>query len=321
MPKIKTPLECIRRLLAEQFPQWANLPLRPVDLAGWDNTTVRLGEDLVVRLPSGVEYSPQVDKEHRWLPVLAPQLPLAIPRPLARGVPGCGFPWPWSTYRWLPGSPASAGGISDLGAFAATLGDFLRSLRAIDAIDGPAPGPHNFWRGGPVATYDEQVRTAIDAIRNHIDAGSALDVWEAALETSWPQQPVWIHGDMNPSNLLVVDGRLNAVIDFGLAGVGDPACDLVMAWTFFNDEQRQRFRAHTGLDGGTWARARGWALWKAAIALEDVVGTDPGSDGASARFGWRLPARDVIAEVIADHRHGDRATSPGITRKALRSYR
>jgi aminoglycoside phosphotransferase (APT) family kinase protein len=176
-----------------------------------------------VRLPSADCYAEQPGKEHRWLPWLAPQLPLPIPQPLARGVPGCGFPRPWSVYQWIDGEPATADNIAGLPRFAADLAAFLTALYRLDPAGGPEPGTHNFHRGGPVAVYDSQTRAALTALRDHIDTGLATRVWEAALAAGEPTAAVWFHGDAQPGNLLVRDGRLTAVIDFGCAGVGDPA--------------------------------------------------------------------------------------------------
>ena len=189
-----------------------------------------------MRLPSADAYVAQVDKEHRWLPILAPHLPLAIPEPVAMGTPGDGFPRPWSIYRWIKGEPASVGRIGDETVFATNLAAFLAALYAIDASDGPASGKHNFFRGGPLDTFDAQSRKSIELLADEIDRDAATDVWEAALAGRWDRPPVWVHGDITASNLLVADGSLRAVIDFGCAAVGDPACDLVMAWTFFTDE-------------------------------------------------------------------------------------
>lgn len=224
-----TPVAC---LLGSQFPQWADLPVSTVELAGWDNTTFRLGDDMLVRLPSADAYAAQVDKEHRWLPVLADHLPLAIPRPLARRGPGCGYPRPWSIYRWLEGEPATIERMGDLKEFALALAEFLAALYSIDATGGPPAGQHSFFRGGPLSTYDTETRAAIGELADQIDTEAATQVWEAALAATWPGPPVWVHGDVAPSNLLVVDGRLSAVIDFGCSAVGDPACDTVIAWTF-----------------------------------------------------------------------------------------
>ena len=292
----------VARLVAAQFPQWAHLPVTPVDLDGWDNTTVRLGKELSVRLPSGDAYIAQVDKEHRWLPILGRQLPLPIPEPVARGRPGCGFPRPWSIYRWLDGENASIERVGDLTQFATDLAGFLVALYEIDATDGPLPGAHNFFRGGPINTYDAETRESIEMLADEIDAKTATDVWEAAIGEGWDRVPVWVHGDITGTNLLVADGRLTAVIDFGCSAVGDPACDLVMAWTFLAGESREAFRRILRLDDATWARGRGWALWKALITLAHGKMKRSDADAAARRFGWRSDARSVIDEVIADHR-------------------
>lgn len=282
----------VRRLIAEQFPQWVDLPIRPVAFAGWDNCTFHLGANMSVRLPSAQGYVAQVEKEHRWLPRLAPLLPLPIPVPLARGVPGAGYPWPWSVNRWLDGKPATIAPIADLPAFATALAQFLTALERIDATGGPAAGPHNFYRGGPLTVYDAETRQAIAALDGRIDAAAATAVWETALQATWHGSPVWVHGDVASGNLLVTEGRLSAVIDFGSSGVGDPACDLTIAWTFFSGESREAFRAGMPLDNATWARARGWALWKALITLVPILHTDPVKAAEPRR---------VIDAVLAEH--------------------
>jgi aminoglycoside phosphotransferase (APT) family kinase protein len=264
----------VRRLVTTQFPQWANLPIRSVAAGGWDNRSFRLGEHMLVRLPSAAEYAMQVDKEHRWLPTLAPLLPLPIPTPLAIGEPANGYPWKWSIYGWIDGDPAARGRISDLREFAISLGQFLNALQRIDPAAGPAPGPHNFYRGGPLATYDAEARQAIVALKSKIDVHAATAAWEAALATTWQRSPVWIHGDVSAGNLLVQWGRLGAVIDFGQLGIGDPACDLSIAWTLFEGESREAFRAALPLDAGTWARSRGWILWKALIVAAGLTKTN-----------------------------------------------
>jgi aminoglycoside phosphotransferase (APT) family kinase protein len=257
----------VRQLIAAQFPQWAQLPITPVEPNGWDNRTFRLGAAMSVRLPSAPGYVAQVAKEQRWLPRLAAQLPLPIPVPLAQGQPSAAYPWPWSVYRWLDGETAYAAPIADLPAFAADVARFLRALQRIDATDGPLAGEHSFYRGGPLTVYDAETRAAIAALAGKIDTQAAAALWETALAATFGGPPVWVHGDVAAGNLLVQGGRLAAVIDFGCCAVGDPACDLVLAWTFLDAESRAAFRATLGADDATWARARGWALWKALILL------------------------------------------------------
>lgn len=300
MRKAEITVDVVSCLVAEQFPQWAGLEIRPVALDGWDNTTFRLGDAMSVRLPSHKAYVPQIDKEHRWLPVLAAHLPLPIPRPIAKGAPGCGFPAAWSIYGWLPGEPAAIVGVQDHDRLADDLGRFLVALQAVDTSDGPPPGLHSFHRGGPVSVWDEQTRETIEQLTGEIDAAGATEVWEAALAEDWPGPGVWVHGDVAGSNLLVQDDRLCGAIDFGCSAVGDPACDLTPAWTMFEGTSRERFRSALQVDDATWARARGWALWKALIAIPGRPPDDPGRTGA--RFGWRWDAHGVIEQVVADHR-------------------
>lgn len=287
--KLEIDVSLVRRLLV-QFPQWADLPVKRVEFDGWDNTTFRLGEDLSVRLPSAQAYAGQVEKEHRWLPRLAALLPLSIPVPLAMGVPANGYPWHWSVYRWLEGENATIKSIADLQQFATALAQFLAALQRIDPADGPPPGQHNFFRGGPLTTYDSETRDAIATLRGRIDADAVTAVWEAALRATWHGPPVWLHGDVSAGNLLVEKGRLNAVIDFGCTAVGDPACDLTIAWTLLSGESRDAFRAALPLDRATWARGRGWALWKGLITLVKHT-TNP----TKARN-----ARGVIDDVLVD---------------------
>ncbi|WP_431245334.1 aminoglycoside phosphotransferase family protein [Leifsonia xyli] len=259
----------VRRLVDAQFPQWRGLPIRPVEHDGWDNRTFRLGDALSVRLPSAEGYVEQVAKEQEWLPRLAPLLPVSIPSPVAVGTPGDGYPFPWSVYRWLPGTPVVlAGDVSRDAALASAIGRFLVALRAAPTDGAPGPGTHNFYRGAPPAVYEEEALAAFSLLGD--TAGRARDLWTEATASRWEGPPVWFHGDVAPGNLLVdAAGALSAVIDFGTSGVGDPACDLVPAWTMFEGEARDAFVAVVGLDDATWARARGWALWKAAIVVRD----------------------------------------------------
>lgn len=300
MNKEEITTDVAAQLVAQQFPQWADLPVLPVALDGWDNTTFRLGDELSVRLPSADMYVAEIEKEHRWLPVLAPQLPLPIPEPVALGEPTSEFPRPWSIYRWIEGEYATAERVADLTGFAADLAGFLNALYAVDGGGGPPAGVHSFFRGGPVATWDAQSRDLIDRLAHDIDGPAALDAWDAAIASRWARSPVWAHGDVVGSNLLLADGRLSAVIDFGCAAVGDPACDLVMAWAFFTGESARVFRSALPFDEATWARGRGWALWKALVTLAREK--EGGAQAhAARRFGWRTGARGVIDAVLADH--------------------
>jgi aminoglycoside phosphotransferase (APT) family kinase protein len=224
--------------------------------------------------------------------VLAPQLPLPIPTPAARGEPDAGFPYAWSVYRWLDGEPAFESRVGDMTAFATTLAGFLNALGRIASTGRAAPGKHNFFRGGPLATYEEEALRALDTLGSEIPREAVQRAWDDAMSTTWEREPVLLHGDVATGNLLVRDGRLAAVLDFGCSGVGDPACDTVIAWTFLSGPSRDRFRAELDVDDATWSRGRGRALWKALITLVGHLENDS-PDVALAR-------RD-IEQVLADH--------------------
>ena len=244
----------VRRLIAAQFPRWADLPVRPVAVGGWDNRTFHLGDAMTVRLPSAAGYVPQVDKEHRWLPLLAPRLPLTVPTPLARGEPGEGCPFPWSVYRWIDGETARVERIADLTGFARTLAGFLAALHRAEPAGGPPAGAHSAFRGASLTTYDGETRRAVEALGDRIPVGTVTEIWARAVRATWSGPPVWFHGDVAWGNLLVRDGRLAAVIDFGCCGTGDPACDLAVAWTMLSGASRAAFRAALAVDDDTWAR-------------------------------------------------------------------
>ena len=290
--------EVARRAVAAQFPQWAGLPVRRVPRDGWDNTTFRLGDDLSIRMPSQDAYVAQIAKEHRWLPLLRESLPLQIPEPVAIGEPSDDFPLPWSVYRWIDGEPASTARITDPARFATDLARFLAALYTIDAGSGPVAGEHNFFRGAPLDVYDDQTRQAINALAGRIDHAAAAALWDDALQSRWERDPVWIHGDVAASNLIVRDGELRAVIDFGCAAVGDPACDLVIAWTFLDHHDRLAFRQLLNLDEATWTRGKAWALWKALITLADAHATDHAPVDAMEQYGWRHDPTDLVTVLL-----------------------
>ncbi|MGV9302955.1 aminoglycoside phosphotransferase family protein [Nonomuraea sp. NPDC003727] len=290
--------EQAHRLVAEQFPQWADLPVEPVANGGWDNVTFHLGDGMLMRLPSAAEYALAVEKEHRWLPPLASQLPLPIPTPLAKGEPGAGYPFSWSIYQWLDGEPASADRIADPVGFAVDLAGFVAALQSVDTADGPRPGKHNWFRGATLRTYEGLLEHALKELDGHVDVSLAREIWKTALDARWDGVDRWFHGDLAQGNVLIEDGRLAAVIDFGTCGVGDPACDLAIAWTLLTADGRQAFRERLSVDDAKWARGRGWALWKTMATCSDTLGD---TDEVA------LNARRVLTEIFAEYSAG----SPG----------
>lgn len=292
--EVDTDVALVDRLLAVQFPQWADLPIEPVHSAGTDNALYRLGDDMVVRLPRIQEAAEQADKEQQWLPRLAPLLPLAIPVPLAKGSPGEGYHWRWSVYRWLEDETVTAGRLADSCQAASELAQFIAALQRVDPAGGPVPGAHNFHRGVPLAMRDTATRSAISTLGGRLDVAAATSAWDAALQApAWRNAPVWVHGDLQPGNLLLQHGRLSAVIDFGGLAVGDPACDLMVAWNLLDAQAREVFRTVLRVDDATWARGRGWALSFGLIALPYFQTTNP----ALAKI-----AKYAIDEVVADHK-------------------
>ena len=273
--EVATDASLVRRLVAGQFPDWADLAIARVPSAGTDNAIYRLGDEMAVRLPRVEWATGQVEMEHRWLPRLAPHLPLAIPTPLAMGAPAEGYPWRWSVYRWLEGENATADRL-DLRQAATDLAAFIAALQRIDTAGGPLAGVESS-RGVPLATRDAPTRAAIAALHDVLDTDAVTAQWEAALRAPvWTGPGVWLHGDLNEGNLLAQHGRLTAVIDFGVMGVGDPACDLMVAWTLLTAETRELFRAALPFDDATWTRGLGWALSWGLIVLPYYKNTNPG---------------------------------------------
>ena len=280
--ELHTDVPLVRGLLAGQFPEWAVLPIERVSSSGTDNALYRLGDDLVVRLPRIHWAESGLAKELQWLPLLAPLLPVEIPVPVARGRPAEGYPWEWAIYSWLQGENPSPGEVP-----ATDLVGLLRAFREIDLPNAPPTR-----RGKPLLSQDEWTRAALVELDGMIDTEAVTAAWDAALRVpDWAGPPVWLHGDLLPGNLLVRDDHLSGVLDFSLVGVGDPACDLIVAWALLPVEARERFRAELGVDDDTWARGRGWALSIALVALPYYKDTNPG---------FAATARHLIAEVLAE---------------------
>jgi aminoglycoside phosphotransferase (APT) family kinase protein len=278
----------VRRLLAEQFPRWADLPLRRVADGGNDHRMFRLGDELSVRLPSAAGYVPQVEKEQTWLPRLAPQLPLPIPDVRGAGRASEYFPASWSVYGWIAGRRPTAKEIREDDRFATDLAGFLVALRSADTSGAPAPGLHSAFRGGPPEHWDLEMRNLVLRLSGW-ERDLAVGLWRDALDAEFTGAPVWVHGDIAIANLLVHESaRLSAVLDFGCAAVGDPACDTVLRWTQFHGAARRAYVRDLGVDDATWARGRGWALWKGLIMLTN---RPPGQ----AEF-----ARHVLDELFAE---------------------
>jgi len=282
-----------RKLINKQFPEFASLPITSVEQQGHDNRTYRLGTDMLIRMPTAESYALKVPKEQALLPQLAPHLTLSIPVPIKMGIPSADYPYPFSIYKWLEGTSLNLLVLDNhcLEKLALDLANFLKELQSIDNVDGPAPGQHNWWRGDHVSVYDKGARGQIANLSGIIDSNKAIQLWEKACKTRWSKNPVWVHGDVSVGNMLIKNGNLSAIIDFGGMSLGDPACDLVIAWTFLKGKERQIFIRGMALDEETWLRAKAWALWKATFELCEI--TDENS-----------PEVQIQKRIIQDVLHG-----------------
>jgi len=279
-----------RRLLAEQLPAYADLSLRRVPSGGTDNVVFRLGPDLAVRMPMHPGGADGLRKELRWLPVIAPHLSLDVPEIVATGEPSDGYPFPWAVVRWLPGEDGVTGRIDSLHEAALALGRFVRELQAV--ANAPRPGSEGFVRGGPLVERDPAFRAALARCDGLLDVDRVRAIWEDALAApDWDNPPVWLHADLLPSNLLLRNGRVAGVLDFGAMATGDPAYDVTPAWHVLDRESRSVFRNIVEADDATWRRARGLVISGAVIAFPYYRHTNP-SMIAIARRG--------IEEVLAD---------------------
>jgi aminoglycoside phosphotransferase (APT) family kinase protein len=270
----------VSRLIGAQFPQWSDLPLRRVRTSGTDNAIYRLGGHLGVRLPRRDSVVMQIEKECAWLSRLAARLPVDVPTPIAKGSPGSGYPYPWLVYPWLAGADLQEATVEDRSALVQDLADFVRSLHDVDiGPQVPAAGR----RGGSLASCDAATRWAMARLSGEVDVRQANAVWDAALSAPpWEGSPVWVHGDLLPGNLLVDRGRLVGVIDWSATGLGDPACDAMVAWALPTRE-RERFRSLLDFDGATWARARGWVVEQASLFIPYYERTLPDAVTAARR--------------------------------------
>jgi len=291
--RVSIDAKTVVRLVAENFPDLAGLPVTPVTESGWDNHTFRVGKEFKARLPASVTYISQSDKEVAWLPKLAPYIPIQIPVPVGKGRPGHGYPFHWSVWRWIDGETLNAARPGDRIALSEDIARFLNALLRCPTNGAPLAGPDNFYRGGDLGVYDQQTRECLARLTGIIDAERLAAIWREALSTHWERPPVWVHGDVAAGNLVMFNDKLRAVIDFGSSACGDPACDLVVNWTLFDRAAHARFRQLYNADAATWARARGWCLWKAVLVMAENL------DSESVR------ARElaVLNELVSDTDH------------------
>ena len=266
-------VELACELIIEQFPEYKHFTVTSVEKQGHDNRTYRLGNEMLIRMPTEEPYALKVAKEQEILPQIAPYLTIDIPHPVKMGNPSKIYPYPFSIYKWLVGQSISLLVLDDKDSenLAFDLAKFLKELQNIKNVEGPAPGQHNWWRGDHVSVYDEGAREQIAKLEKVINTKEAINLWDEACETHWNKNPVWIHGDFAIGNMLMKDKKLTAMIDFGGIALGDPACDLVIAWTFLKGRARDIFMHEMDLDKDTWLRAKAWTLWKETYELCQIT--------------------------------------------------
>ena len=257
----------VKKLIEEQFPKLKDLKITPVKNSGHDNRTFHLGKDMTIRLPSHQRYSPQIEKEFKWLPKLKPYISIEISSPLALGIPSKEFPFHWSINKYIEGTSLLETSLDDQKNLAVDLNRFLRELQSADTTGGPKAGKDNFFRGGNLRVYDNETKEALLLLEKTLPVAVLKRIWATSINSHWNIEPVWVHGDIAPGNLIIKDDKLNAVIDFGLLGVGDPACDYSIAWSYFDSSARKIFLK--GVSDKTINRARGWALWKSLITYSN----------------------------------------------------
>lgn len=284
--EISIDTDLVQRLLVGQFPHLAERPLDLVRSTGTVNALYRLGHDLYVRLPRMGEWADSLDREWVWLRKLAPKISLEIPQPVALGKPSEYFPYSWAIYHWIEGTPYQSKENLDETQTARDLANFIKELRGVDKQNAP--------RGGraPLIKLDAETCSAIKSIGMQENVDALIDIWNFSLKAKlWKNAPVWIHGDLIKPNLLVREGQIKAIIDFGSVGIGDPAADIVPAWSVFNSVGRKAFRQELDVDDDTWYRARGYALHQAVMIIPYYSGTNPA---------FVSMAKDTIDQILSE---------------------
>lgn len=283
-----------QQLIHDQFPQFQHLEIVPVKTQGHDNRTFRLGHELLLRLPSASCYASNIQKEQIWLPQLAEHISIPISKPIALGKPTKYYPFHWAIYEWISGESANNLHQNDLNLadIALSLTQFLKELESVNILYAPRPGLHNFHRGGSLRIYHKQTQEALQKLSDFIDIKPYELLWNEALHSHYQGEPVWIHGDISAGNILIENKKLKAIIDFSGIAQGDPACDVTIAWTFFDKQSREIFRKNLSFDDCTWVRAQAWAMWKSLITLAAMQ--DLQSPAALHQF-------NILQSIIDDH--------------------
>lgn len=294
MKQIKIDEIIAQKLITEQFPEFKNFEITSVKTQGHDNRTYKVGHDFLIRLPTAQRYASSIEKEQIWLPQFAPYISTIIPKPIRLGKPTSYYPYPWSIYTYIKGESANNVSLQDLNLpiIAEQVAQFLKELAAINTKNGPLPGPNNFYRGGRLDFYYKQTQAALQKLSTYFDVTAYEQLWHQAVQNRWLCNPVWIHGDMSPGNIIIENKQLKAVIDFSGIAVGEPSCDLVMAWTFFDETSKQIFKENLNYENNIWENGRAWALWKSLITLADMQ--DLQSPAAQTQY-------KILQNIMNDH--------------------
>lgn len=275
----KLSLEVVKQLLNEQFPEWSHQTIHPLSHQGTDNVMLKLGENKILRFPRTQRSEESLKKEFLWLPKLDSSLPIQIPHILGVGRPNEQYPYQWAIVNFLEGRSPSDSNPLNLTLAAKDLGNFIKELQKVDTINAPLCS-----RKPPSMSCDKETRESMLALSDVFDIKVIDKLWDLALEvSSWKMDPVWLHGDIHAGNLLVQGRKLTGVIDFGMSGVGDPACDLIVAWMLFDQDAREIFHSAVNPDEAMWDRARGCALHFGIMAYSYYKNRDPFLAGVAKR--------------------------------------
>jgi len=286
---LKIDSSLVQNLIANQFPDLCSLPVMPIKKQGHDNRTFRLGDELTVRLPSHPLYADAVQKEAIALEALNGQLSVEIPKIFGLGKPSKEYQLPWSIRHWLAGETLEDTQVCDKSSLARSFGEVLVELQSVPADIFLSAGKHSFYRGCHPSVYSDEVIESLRRMGDPTKKKQCLEIWQRGMMSAWSNAPVWFHGDLAVGNVLMKGETISALIDFGTCGVGDPACDLTIAWTYFDAMTRQHFREAAKVDDNTWSRAKAWALWKALVSINGLSGPD--TEGVQAR---------ALGEIIND---------------------
>ncbi len=269
-------IELVKELIDSQFPEYSQYELTEVDFQGVDNRTFRIGNKYLARLPSAKCYEGQVLKEQKFLPLLKIHLSYNIPTFVKIGKPSKNYPFNWSIYEWIEGKSLNLVDQEiqtpvfkkDL---AIELANFLNELHKIPIESGVNSGKHNFYRGSHPRVYEKNFFEDLEELKHIFNIEKLKKIWQENIKPSYKETPVWVHGDIAIGNLLIQKSKLHAILDFGCMAIGDPACDLVIYWNYFDFQSAKIFKSTLNLSEDVWQRAKCWHLWKNCFEIRSSL--------------------------------------------------